>query len=64
MFIYVKKAHLEAIPGLKEYLLEWTRNWDQDGPLAKIGLVPSPADVKAKSLRIATEYTTLAGSDL
>lgn len=64
MFIYAKKAHLEAIPGLKEYLLEWTRNWDEDGILARIGLVPSPDDVKAQSLRVATEYTTLDGSEL
>ena len=64
MFIYAKKAHLEAIPGLKEYLLEWTRNWDRDGPLARIGLVPSPDDVKAQSQRVATEYITLDGSEL
>lgn len=64
MFIYAKKAHLDAIPGLKEYLLEWTRNWDVGGPLARIGLVSAPDDVKAKSLRVATEYTTLDGSEL
>ncbi|MDP4539365.1 substrate-binding domain-containing protein [Qipengyuania sp. DY56-A-20] len=64
MFIYVKKAHLDAIPGLKEYLLEWTRSWDKDGPLARIGLVPSPEDVRAQSQRVATEYVTLDGSEL
>ena len=64
MFIYVKKAHLDAIPGLKEYLLEWTRSWDKDGPLSRIGLVPSPEDVRAQSQRVATEYVTLDGSEL
>ncbi|MDA7788087.1 substrate-binding domain-containing protein, partial [Sphingomonadaceae bacterium] len=42
LFIYVKKAHLDAIPGLKEFLAEWTKSWGRDGPLAKIGLVASP----------------------
>ena len=27
LFVYVKKAHLDAIPGLKEYIAEWTKSW-------------------------------------
>ena len=64
LFIYVKKAHLDAIPGLKEYLGEWSKMWVNDGPLAKIGLVPSPADVAAANARVATEYTLLDGTQL
>ncbi len=64
LFIYVKKAHLEAIPGLKDYLAQWADMWAKDGPLAKIGLVASPDDVMAASRKAATEYTTLDGSQL
>ncbi|MBD3728455.1 MAG: substrate-binding domain-containing protein [Sphingomonadales bacterium] len=64
LFIYVKKAHLNAIPGLKEYLTEWTKNWAKGGPLAKIGLVASPDDVQAKSLGVVTNLTTLSGDEL
>lgn len=64
LFVYVKKAHLDAIPGLKEYLLEWTKMWDKDGPLADIGLVASPDDVMAANTTAATDYTTLDGSEL
>src|SRR5690606_28637771 len=27
LYIYVKKAHLDAIPGLKEFIAEWTDSW-------------------------------------
>lgn len=64
LFIYVKKAHLDAIPGLKEYLAEWVKLWSNDGPLAKIGLIPSPADVAANNAKIASEFTLLDAGQL
>ncbi len=63
LFIYVKKDHLDAIPGLKQFLAEWVKSWGKDGPLAKIGMVVSPDDVLAKSTKAATEYTVLSASD-
>lgn len=64
LFVYVKKAHLDAIPGLKEYLAQWTKMWAKGGDLAKIGLVASPDDVMAANQKAATEYTTLDGAQL
>ncbi len=64
LYVYVKKAHLDAIPGLKEYLTEWTKMWERGGPLAKIGLVASPDDVMAANTTAATEFTTIDGSEL
>jgi phosphate transport system substrate-binding protein len=64
LYVYAKKAHLDAIPGLREYLLQWTKMWAKDGELAKIGLVASPEDVMATNLKAATEYTTLDGAQL
>jgi len=64
LYIYIKKAHLDAIPGLKEFVAEWTRSWGADGPLANIGLVPSPKDAMAANLEIATQYTPIAGDEL
>ena len=60
----MKKAHLDAIPGLKEYLTQWTKMWDEGGELSKIGLIASPADTMAANLKAATEYTTIDGSEL
>ncbi len=64
LYMYVKKTHINAIPGLKEYLAQWPKMWGKDGPLAKIGLVASPAETAANNLRAATEYTPLDGSQL
>jgi phosphate transport system substrate-binding protein len=57
LFFYVKKAHVGSIPGIKEYLAEFTseKAWGGDGYLADKGLIPMPdaerkqvaADVKA-----------------
>ena len=58
LYVYVKKAHIRAIPGLDLYLAEWAKNWTSDGPLAKIGLVASPAvQMAANEAKIAQGIT-------
>jgi len=44
LFFYVKKAHVNAIPGMKEYLSEFTSDkaWGPDGYLADKGMIPMP----------------------
>jgi phosphate transport system substrate-binding protein len=45
LYIYAKKAHVGSIPGMREYLEEFTsaRAMGQDGYLADKGLIPLPA---------------------
>ena len=45
LFIYVKKAHANVIPGMKQFLAEFTneRAWGEDGYLADKGMIPLPA---------------------
>ena len=64
LYIYIKKAHLDAIPGLKEFVAAWTESWDKDGPLADIGLVPSPPEAMAENLAAATQYIAMTGDEL
>lgn len=64
LYIYVKKDHLNAIRGLKEFVAEWAKNWGRDGLLAKHGMVVSPDDVMAENARIAAEFTPLDPSEL
>ncbi|MFN3517716.1 MAG: phosphate ABC transporter substrate-binding protein, partial [Novosphingobium sp.] len=64
MFIYVKKAHLEAIPGLKQFVAEWAKNWGQGGPLTRIGLIASPADKLAEMEKTAANMTVMDGTGL
>ncbi|WP_295389371.1 PstS family phosphate ABC transporter substrate-binding protein [uncultured Thiodictyon sp.] len=50
LFFYVKNSHVGNIPGIKEYVAEFTNNkaWGPDGYLADKGLIPLPdADRKA-----------------
>ena len=44
LFFYVKKAHIGVIPGIKEYLAEFTseKAWGPDGYLADKGMIPMP----------------------
>lgn len=44
LFFYVKKAHVEVIPGTKEYLAEFTseKAWGGEGYLADKGMIPMP----------------------
>ena len=46
LFFYVKKAHVDMIPGIKEYLKEFTseKAWGPDGYLSEKGLIPMPDD--------------------
>ena len=64
LYLYVKKAHLDAIPGLKDYLAEWTKLWVADGALARIGLVPSAPEVMAANAKVASEFTVLDAAQL
>ncbi|MCG6936749.1 MAG: PstS family phosphate ABC transporter substrate-binding protein [Gammaproteobacteria bacterium] len=44
LFFYVKKAHVDVIPGIKEYLKEFTseKAFGEDGYLSERGLIPMP----------------------
>ena len=44
LFFYVKKAHVGVIPGVQEYLNEFTseKAWGPDGYLAEKGMIPMP----------------------
>ncbi|MEO0588940.1 MAG: substrate-binding domain-containing protein [Pseudomonadota bacterium] len=64
LYVYVKKAHMRAIPGLDLYLQEWVKNWSAEGPLAKIGLVASPADEMAANKAKVDELITMTRADL
>ena len=54
LYFYVKKAHIGTIPGIKEFLAEFTseKAMGEDGYLADRGLIPLPA----------AEYDAVVGS--
>ncbi|MFT5726190.1 MAG: phosphate transport system substrate-binding protein [Desulforhopalus sp.] len=46
LYFYVKKAHVDVIPGMKGYLAEFTSDkaWGEEGYLADKGMIPMPAE--------------------
>ncbi len=49
LYFYVKKAHVGVIPGIKEYLAEFTSDkaWGPDGYLSDKGLIPMPEEERS-----------------
>jgi len=66
LFFYVKKAHVDQIPGIREYLKEFTseKAWGDEGYLTDKGLIPMPAAERKKYSDIANNLTPLKASDL
>ena len=58
LYFYVKRAHVDVIPGLRAFLEELTseRAWSEEGYLADRGLISLPAGERA---RIATDVRAL-----
>jgi phosphate transport system substrate-binding protein len=59
LYFYVKKAHIDVVPGILGYLTEFTseRAWGEDGYLAEKGMIPLSEDIrkaKAASVRALT----------
>jgi phosphate transport system substrate-binding protein len=55
LYFYVKKAHVGVIPGMREYLAEFTseKAWGPEGYLSERGLIPLPdAERKAVAERV------------
>jgi phosphate transport system substrate-binding protein len=38
-----------VIPGIAEYMNEWTKHWDEDGILAESGMIPMPDSERASN---------------
>lgn len=64
LYIYVKKAHIKAIPGLQGFVTEWSKLWSKGGVLAKVGMVVAPDDVLAASAKAANALPVLDGAQL
>jgi len=58
LFFYVKKAHVEVIPGIKGFLAEFTNDkaWGKDGYLADKGLIAMP---DAERKKVAADVANL-----
>ena len=64
MFIYVKKAHVDKIPGIKDFVLEFLKGGVTGGYLTKLGMIASSdADYKTAT-EAANSLNAMTGADL
>ena len=63
LFFYVKNAHVGKVPGIPEYLREFTskKAWGADGYLADRGLIPMPDKEREKFRHDALNLVPLGG---
>ncbi|GGD63072.1 substrate-binding domain-containing protein [Croceicoccus mobilis] len=64
LYIYIKKQHLDAVPGLKEYISTWVENWGKDGLFTSKGMIASTPEVAARNADVASNMTVLTAADL
>ena len=61
LFFYVKKAHVGVIPGIEEFLAEFTNEaaWGEEGYLSDKGLIPLPDAERAEVLATVQSLSPL-----
>ena len=61
LFFYVKKAHVGVIPGIREYITEFTslKAWGPEGYLAERGLIPMPDGERKQVMATARELAAM-----
>jgi phosphate transport system substrate-binding protein len=64
LYYYVKHQHIGVVPGMKEYMIEWTKHWGDDGVLSDAGMIPMPKSERAKYKSAMTSLPVLSAADL
>jgi phosphate transport system substrate-binding protein len=64
LYFYVKHQHIGVVPGVKEYMAEWTKHWGDDGALSDAGMIPMPASERAKYKSAMSSLPVLTAADL
>ena len=64
LYFYIKHAHIGVVPGLKEYMAEWTKHWGDDGVLADAGMIPMPAAERAANQKAMADLPVLTADML
>lgn len=64
MFLYVKKQHMKAVPGIAEFLADYAANWGDDGLLTRRGMIASGAEARQSAQALIENQTVLTKADL
>ncbi|BEH16243.1 phosphate ABC transporter substrate-binding protein [Marinobacter shengliensis] len=65
LFFYVKKAHVGVVPGIQEYIAEFTSEgaWGDNGYMVDVGLIPMPRADRMEVAKRAKELTPMTAAD-
>ncbi len=63
LYFYVKKQHVGTVPGIEEYLAEFTKEgtWGEDGYLADKGMIPLNEELREETGAAIAALETLEG---
>ena len=64
LYFYVKHQHIDVVPGIKEYMVEWTKHWGEEGILTDSGMIPMGVDERKKYKTAMSSLPLLKDSDL
>ena len=66
LYIYVKNAHVKAIPGVRQFVAEYVKEstFGPSGYLKSHGLVSSPAASRQRAAKLATSLTPMTSANL
>ena len=61
LYFYIKNAHVGKIPGISEYVAEFTseKAFGEGGYLQEKGLIPAPADERTEIRSAARSLSTV-----
>jgi phosphate transport system substrate-binding protein len=65
LYFYVKKNHVGVIPGIAEYIAEFTKEstWGEDGYLSERGMIPMSDELREKFTANAKSFKVMELSD-
>ena len=64
LFFYVKHQHIGVVPGIQDYVAEWTKHWNDDGALVDAGMIPMPKAERDEMTKRMTDLPVLTADML
>ncbi len=66
LYFYIKQAHVGVVPGIQEYVAEFTSEgtWGDNGYLVDVGLIPNPREDRMKIAKRAKDLEPMTGNEL
>jgi len=66
LWFYIKQAHVGVVPGIEEYVAEFTSEgtWGDNGYLADVGLIPLPRNQRMAIAKKVKALEPMTGNEL